>query len=258
MTRTAAYLSIGSGALLALVAGWFALSWYERAHTARAQATATEEDYLRAAQLTDLGGSRDGDVLETTLKELALDDLGSQAVGGLDGAEALADVTTAFLGVYQSADAAAFRDLLRSQGLEPDMLPTEEQYVERFKRLASHVMGAKFYPEHSEWAVLVLGGRCVLPESNRPTNTTVGGGAKYVMRLDSPRGPSDIVDAERAKATQVRLLLPADLTDAEGKITRCRLELVFTRRPSDGEWLLTGTGLQNVPLGHPIGSPPLR
>jgi hypothetical protein len=84
-------------------------------------------------------------------------------------------------------------------------------------------------------------------------------GKRISSRLHAPRGPSDVIDPVRAKATQARLLIPAEVTDATGQRTFLRIELTFTRRESDGDWILTASGLHDARNDRPgLAAPPLK
>ena len=81
----------------------------------------------------------------------------------------------------------------------------------------------------------------------------------------APRGSNDVADPLTAGATVVEVLVPARLrtravpgyTTGEEEFDG-RIGLTMTKRPSDGEWILTGVSLRDVPNGQPVAVPPLR
>ena len=211
-----------------------------------------EADAEAAVIKPQLGAPREPFEVGSAAGESAQDDLRRAGVGADDATE-LGKLTGNLLAAYQAGDASAFRQLLESQGLQPDTRSDED-----WMRQVAHFVGANFYPEHASWSALLVRGAPVTEEARK--NVVSFPGELYIEKaLDAPRGPNDVVDARQAGATQVRLRLPAELKDAYGAATLCQVELTFTRRPSDGQWLLTRSALRNVPKEHyAITAPPIR
>ena len=172
-------------------------------------------------------------------------------------AEKLGAAASAYLAAFHAGDAAAFHKVLDDQQLVADTPSSTDPGATAAAGALRHMADAELYPEKATWSTLVVDGKAN-PSGMNDDFPDLPGTIRYTRRPDTPRGPKDVPDAGAAGTTQLRLLIPAKAKDAAGKAVYCRLELLFTRRPADGEWILTGTGFANVPAGARFGAPPVR
>lgn len=171
-------------------------------------------------------------------------------------AQKLGSAVTEALDAYTAGDVDQFKSMLTSRGLTPDPRWEGEDADPAFLKACQTLLGAKLYPRDAKWIVLLEDGR-EAADAPKPDDVAVGG-VTYEGQYPVNRGPNDVRNPVAARTTQLRLIIPMEAQNVEGRPMRCRIALTFTRRPSDGEWLVTGIRVEDVPMmAVPVaGAPP--
>ncbi len=172
-----------------------------------------------------------------------------------DDAMSLSREVTSLLRAYESDKPDDYIALLDRWGLDTSTFWSENP--EQWNASTFVVRNAEMRPSQAS-IVPLMGGGYVPARKGLPPDATTQGVATYTTIVDASRGPRDVVGGAEKINHDVWIHFPAVLNTPDGGRSVGTISLRMSQRASDGQWLVTGSMLQNVSAGGGIGAPPVR